>query len=231
MVADSLCAAKADKKSVKDTQRPELQRLERGESLNSNKSNLGEIHVAFFLRLPRKNEIMAFSTDCPYRRRASYCALCVIVVCVCAGLSSCSRDGADKTYHIAVIPKGTTHVFWKSVQAGARQAEADLNAQGKNVKITWQGPLKEDDREKQTELIESFIGMDGIVVAPLDSHAMKGPVDRAMAAGTLVTALVAFATLASESHGLSPFNAFPSRSVRMVSFGLSRSASSVSCGT
>lgn len=141
---------------------------------------------------------MAFSSYCPYRRTMSYSALCVIVVCICAGLSSCSRDGADKTYRIAVIPKGTTHVFWKSVQAGARQAEAALNAQGKNVKITWQGPLKEDDRQKQTELIESFIGMDGIVVAPLDSHAMKGPVDRAMAAGTPV--VIIDSGLDSESY-------------------------------
>ena len=27
---------------------------------------------------------------------------------------------------IAVIPKGTTHIFWKSVEAGARAAGKDL---------------------------------------------------------------------------------------------------------
>ena len=38
---------------------------------------------------------------------------------------------------IAVVPKGTTHVFWKSVEAGARAAAADLD-----VEIVWKGPLK-----------------------------------------------------------------------------------------
>ncbi|MBI5775364.1 MAG: sugar ABC transporter substrate-binding protein, partial [Verrucomicrobia bacterium] len=28
---------------------------------------------------------------------------------------------ADKTYNIAVIPKGTSHEFWKSIHAGAIQ--------------------------------------------------------------------------------------------------------------
>ena len=33
---------------------------------------------------------------------------------------------ASKKLNIAVIPKGTTHVFWKSVEAGARQAAQEL---------------------------------------------------------------------------------------------------------
>jgi ribose transport system substrate-binding protein len=79
-----------------------------------------------------------------------------------------------------VIPKGTTHVFWKSIEAGARKAGRDLD-----VEISWKGPLKEDEREGQRKVIESFItsSVNGIVLAPLDESAMVAPVDQAIAAG------------------------------------------------
>jgi ribose transport system substrate-binding protein len=85
-----------------------------------------------------------------------------------------------KTLRVAVIPKGTTHVFWKSIEAGARKAGKELG-----VEIQWKGPLKEDEREAQRRVIESFITstVDGIVLAPLDESAMVGPVDEAMQAG------------------------------------------------
>lgn len=51
-----------------------------------------------------------------------------------------SISSGDKL-RIAVIPKGTTHVFWKSVEAGAKRAGNELG-----VEIIWKGPLKEDDR-------------------------------------------------------------------------------------
>ncbi len=54
---------------------------------------------------------------------------------------------AAEAYKIAVIPKGTTHEFWKSIHAGARKAELELKAAGTNVQVIWKGPLKKDDRE------------------------------------------------------------------------------------
>jgi len=82
---------------------------------------------------------------------------------------------------IAVCPKGTMHVFWKSVEAGAYRAERELEG----VKILWQGPIVEDDREAQVNLVETFIQkrVDGIVLAPLDAKALVAPVRRAKAAG------------------------------------------------
>ena len=44
---------------------------------------------------------------------------------------------AADAYKIAVIPKGTTHEFWKSIHAGAVKAERELKAQGVNVQIIW----------------------------------------------------------------------------------------------
>ncbi|MFM8617288.1 MAG: sugar ABC transporter substrate-binding protein, partial [Opitutaceae bacterium] len=57
--------------------------------------------------------------------------------------------GAAETYRIAVVPKGTTHEFWKSVHAGAMKAQQELKAEGVNVQVIWKGPLREDDREQQ----------------------------------------------------------------------------------
>lgn len=82
---------------------------------------------------------------------------------------------------IAVIPKGTTHEFWKSIHAGAVKAERELTAAGTPVKVIWKGPLKEDDRSGQIEVVENFVakGVAGIVLAPLDDKALVTPVEAA----------------------------------------------------
>lgn len=89
--------------------------------------------------------------------------------------------GAD-SYTIAVIPKGTTHEFWKSIHAGAEKARLELAASGLNVTVIWKGPLKEDDREQQVQVVENFIGrhVDGIVLAPLDSKALVATAETAV---------------------------------------------------
>lgn len=87
-----------------------------------------------------------------------------------------------ETYKIAVIPKGTTHEFWKSINAGAKKAELELKAEGINVQIIWKGPLKEDDREQQIQVVENFIAqrVSGIVLAPLDRKGLVAPVETAV---------------------------------------------------
>jgi ribose transport system substrate-binding protein len=92
-----------------------------------------------------------------------------------------AATAADKPYTIAVIPKGTTNEFWKAVNAGAFKARDELRAKGVAVDIIWKGPLKEDDREQQIQVVENFISrrLSGIVLAPLDSRALVQPVDAA----------------------------------------------------
>src|SRR5690349_685264 len=87
---------------------------------------------------------------------------------------------------LAVIPKGTTHEFWKSVHAGAAKAAKELG-----VDIIWKGPLKEDDRESQIATVEDFItrGVNGIILAPLDDTALRAPV---VAAGRAKIPVVIF---------------------------------------
>ncbi|MEI6969937.1 MAG: substrate-binding domain-containing protein [bacterium] len=92
------------------------------------------------------------------------------------------EEAAAKTppLTIAVIPKGATHEFWKSVHAGAVQASRELN-----VEILWKGPMKEDDRDAQISVVEDFItrGVSGIVLAPLDDTALQTPVASAVRKG------------------------------------------------
>jgi ribose transport system substrate-binding protein len=91
--------------------------------------------------------------------------------------------GAE-TYTIAVIPKGTTHEFWKSIHAGAIKAQRELTGQGTRVEIIWKGPLREDDRDQQIQVVENFMArhVSAIVLAPLDSHALVNPVHNAILA-------------------------------------------------
>src|SRR5665213_67017 len=98
--------------------------------------------------------------------------------------AGCGKKTDSKTYTIAVIPKGTTHEFWKSIHAGAVKAQQELAAKGVQVEIIWKGPLREDDRDQQIQVVENFTSrkVNGIVLAPLDSQALANPVASAVQA-------------------------------------------------
>jgi ribose transport system substrate-binding protein len=76
-----------------------------------------------------------------------------------------SSSSSGKHYSIAVIPKGTTHVFWQSVHAGANRAARDLG-----VTIKWQGPQGEGERAQQIQIINDLMtqGVDAVCLAPID---------------------------------------------------------------
>lgn len=103
-------------------------------------------------------------------------------------------------YTIAVIPKGTTHEFWKSINAGAIKAQRELNDRGIKVQIIWKGPLREDDRDQQIQVVENFVTkrVDGIVLAPLDSKALVAPV--ALATRARIPVVVIDSGLKSDKH-------------------------------
>jgi ribose transport system substrate-binding protein len=113
------------------------------------------------------------------KRGLACIAVLALGLCVEAG---CKKRTTDA---IAVIPKGTTHEFWKSVHAGAEKAAQELG-----VNVIWKGPLREDDREDQTQVVENFINMRvrGIVLAPLDDAALVPVVTDAVRAGIPVIA-------------------------------------------
>ena len=98
---------------------------------------------------------------------AAGCRTCGRIVASCDEPSSCGSPGrgvlpplvrsacsgkSGRATTIAVVPKGTTHEFWKSVHAGAVKAGRELG-----VEILWQGPLKEDDREDQIKVVDTLV--------------------------------------------------------------------------
>ncbi|HXV60519.1 MAG TPA: substrate-binding domain-containing protein [Vicinamibacteria bacterium] len=104
---------------------------------------------------------------------------------VALALGSCSDKGTgesrtDTRMVIAVIPKGTTHSFWKAIHAGAAKASRELS-----VEVIWKGPAREDDREAQIAEVENFVsrGVSGIVLAPTDEKALRLPVANAVRSG------------------------------------------------
>src|SRR6185436_7261150 len=63
-----------------------------------------------------------------------------------------SSAPASGALSIAVIPKGTSHVFWQSIHAGAVKAAREVGAE-----VIWRGPLREDDRDSQVSEVEGFV--------------------------------------------------------------------------
>src|SRR5258705_13732207 len=119
-------------------------------------------------------------------RKLTFKALAILVAIVVIGCNRTPTSSTgSKTLTIAVIPKGTSDEFWKSVYAGSLAAAKELAAKGINVNIVWKGPLREDDREQQIQVVEGFIsqGVNGIVLAPLDNRALVRPVEEAKRAG------------------------------------------------
>jgi ribose transport system substrate-binding protein len=90
---------------------------------------------------------------------------------------------------------GTTHEFWKSVHAGALTAARELG-----VEIVWKGPLKEDDRNEQVQIVETLsgAGVDALVLSPLDDRALIRPVADARRAG--IPTVVFNSALQGEEH-------------------------------
>jgi ribose transport system substrate-binding protein len=105
------------------------------------------------------------------------------------------RTASVRPLRIAVIPMGTTHEFWKSVHAGALTAARELD-----VEITWKGPLKEDDRNEQIQVVETLTeaGVDALVLSPLDDRALLRPVAEARRAG--IPTVIFNSALQGEEH-------------------------------
>ena len=119
------------------------------------------------------------------RRRVPPSLIVVPIVGLAILAAACRPERSDgrasiKPLRIAVIPIGTTHEFWKSVHAGALTAAKELG-----VEILWKGPLKEDDRNEQIQIVETLAGsgVDALVLSPLDDRALMRPVADARRAG------------------------------------------------
>lgn len=126
--------------------------------------------------------------------------LCTLAILLSILFATTAPAAADKIYRIAVIPKGATHEFWKAVHAGAIKAQRELAEKGIKVEIIWKGPLKEDDRDQQIQVVENFMTrrVDGMVLAPLDSQALVAPVANATKTG--IPVVIIDSDLKSDKH-------------------------------
>src|SRR5947208_2057221 len=100
---------------------------------------------------------------------ASMAAVAITAVGIGCGLSACGDNSATtqpatgtsggtsgETRKIAVIPKGTTDEFWKSIHAGAVKAQQEL-APTTKIEPVWQGPVIANDSAKQISVVENMI--------------------------------------------------------------------------
>lgn len=111
-----------------------------------------------------------------FRRACLFGLVAAFAAATVLGCGSGERSGKRR---IAVIPKGTTHDFWKSVKAGALKAGEEFG-----VEIVWKGTASEEDKEKQVQLVDSLAGtVDGICLAPIDRTSLVPPVVRAKQSG------------------------------------------------
>jgi ribose transport system substrate-binding protein len=97
----------------------------------------------------------------------------VLALLACALSAGCKRDQKKV---IAVIPKGSSHLFWQSVHAGAVKAAREAG-----VEVVWNGPAGETDYGNQLQIVDAMINrhVDAIALAPIDRKAMVSVVERA----------------------------------------------------
>ncbi|MGE5124772.1 MAG: substrate-binding domain-containing protein [Betaproteobacteria bacterium] len=136
------------------------------------------------------------------RRGPALLAVAALAALAAIAQPACRRGGGapgkDRPLRIAFVPKATNMDFWRTVHAGAIKGARDLEAAGTRVELIWKGPLREDDREQQVQVVESFAsqGVDGIVLAPLDERALVRPVEEAKRLG--IPTVVIDSALASD---------------------------------
>ncbi len=97
-----------------------------------------------------------------------------LAVAACLLVSGCRAAKPQYKYRIAVVPKGTSHDFWKSIHAGAVQAARQRG----DTQVLWEGPATEDQVHVQQQIVEQFTsqGVSALILAPCDRRALVRPV-------------------------------------------------------
>jgi ribose transport system substrate-binding protein len=100
-------------------------------------------------------------------------SIAIAALIACALAVGCKREHRRV---IAVIPKGSAHLFWQTVRAGAVKAARETG-----VELVWNGPATETDFSDQLRITDAMINrrVDAIALAPIDRRALISVVDRA----------------------------------------------------
>lgn len=110
-------------------------------------------------------------------RRGRCAARALLTLCVLSiALAACGRTHPV----VGVVPKGSHHLFWQTVHAGAAKAGLEFG-----LEIEWQAPESEANLERQVDIVSSMINrrLSGIALAPIDKKALVPVVKRAAARG------------------------------------------------
>ena len=88
-------------------------------------------------------------------------------------LAGCRRE---RSRVVGVVPKGSNHIFWQTVHAGAVKAAREYG-----LTVEWKAPTLEIDSSRQIEIVDSMVNrhLAGIVLAPVDRQALVSVVERA----------------------------------------------------
>ena len=130
-------------------------------------------------------------------KRTLLACIAILLIAGCGGTpSNSSKDqtgtptpGSEvkkESLKIGVVPKGLAHQFWLTVRAGAEAAGKEFGAT-----ITWQGPAKETEIDKEMSIVDDMINrkMDAIVMAACDENALVPVVEKATKAGIPVVTI------------------------------------------
>lgn len=92
-------------------------------------------------------------------------------------LTGCGLGSKPTVY---MIPKGSHHIFWQTVRAGAEEAGRDFG-----VRVEWMSPESEADTARQIEMMNSLARRraQAIALAPIDKKALVPAVRNARAQG------------------------------------------------
>ena len=117
------------------------------------------------------------------KRLTATLAFLLVSAALISGCNSSSDNGSSgsDSLRIAVIPKGTSHEFWKSVHFGAQKAAKEIGG----IEIVWRGPVVESDTGSQIEVVKDMItmGVDGIVLAPNQKGGLVDAVEESIGEG------------------------------------------------
>ncbi|HET9370139.1 MAG TPA: substrate-binding domain-containing protein [Vicinamibacterales bacterium] len=123
--------------------------------------------------------------EIPSSGRLIVVARTIIVIMLLGLVSGCGSPPKDVTPRpvIAVVPRGSTQLFWRTIRAGAQKAGAELG-----VEVVWPGAFKETDVQAQIDIVEQAhaLGAKAIALAPLDPDLLAPKVAELKAAGVPV---------------------------------------------
>ncbi len=101
----------------------------------------------------------------------------------CESKEKAKQEKQNKVDRIAIVSKGYQHEFWRTVEAGAKQAADELG-----IEISYIGPEKESEIGKQVSMVENEVlkKPTALLLAALDQNALRPIAQKVVDSGTIL---------------------------------------------